>query len=196
MAIITRATKGIPLTHTELDANFTQLDTRTTQGWVMEGVQPEALAGDPDGPGLILFSGGIYAYSYPDNQVTQSYANFDVPLEWATGTDLYAGIHWSTGSATLTGNVRFGLEFVGAPLGSVFSAPYTMYFDSAADGTAYKHNRALSPGLSGVGVSPNQRFLIRMFRDGTHINDTLNGDIFVIGIDFYYQVNKFGGASI
>lgn len=194
--ITTRTSKGSALTYAELDGNFTDLDARTTTAWAMQGVQPDVLAGDPDGPGLILFSGGIYAYSYPNSQVTQSYANFDVPLQWASGTDLYAGIHWSPGAATLTGTVRFGLEFVGAPLGGVFNSPSTMYFESAADGTAYKHYRGLSAPVSGAAVSANQRFLIRIFRDGAHVNDTFNGDIFIIGIDFYYQVNKFGLQSI
>lgn len=194
--IITRSGKGTPLTHAELDNNFTDLDARTNLSWVMQGVQPDILPGDPDGAELNIFIGGLYGYKYFDGQVTQSFANFDVPLEWATGTDLYAGIHWSPGSATVSGTVRFGIEFTGATLGGTFGATNTWYIESAADGTAYKHYRGLSPNMPGSMVLPNQRFLLRIFRDGAHANDTFNDDIFIVGIDFYYQVNKFGLASI
>lgn len=196
MAIITRTAKGTPLTYAELDGNFTQLDTRTTQGWVMEGLAPAPLTGDPEAAELNVFRDGIYQYTYFNSQVTQSFANFDVPFEWAEGTDIYAGIHWSPGVNTSTGTVRFGLEFVGAALNGVFGPSNTWYIESSADGTAYKHYRGLSQAMTGSMVSPNQRFLIRLFRDGAHVNDTFAGDIFIVGIDFYYQVNKFGAASI
>lgn len=198
MAIVTRAGKGSALSHVELDGNFTDLDGRTTLAWAMEGVEPDVRSGDPEGAELNLFRNGIYAYSYFDGQVTQSFANFDLPLSWATGTDIYAAVHWSPGNQTLTGTVRFGLEFVYAPVNGAFGASTTIYIQSPADGTAYKHYQAVNAEgdkFPGSMASPNMRFLVRIFRDGAHVSDTFTGDIFIIGIDFYYQINRFGTQS-
>ncbi len=195
MAIITRAGKGSPLSFAELDGNFTDLDARTQLAWAMEGVEPSPRPGDPDGAEVNLFRNGIYAYTYFSGQVTQSYANFDVPFNWAPGTDLRAAIHWSPGNSTATGNVRFGLEFTYAHVNDTFGASNTFYISGTSDGTAYKHYQSVSSAFSGSLVQPNTRFLIRVFRDGGNVADTLAADVFIVGIDFYYQTNRFGVQS-
>jgi hypothetical protein len=64
-----------------------------------------------------------------------------------------------------------------------------------ATGTAWKHIQAVSSAFSGSLAAPNMRFLIRLYRDGAHVDDTFPDDAYMIGIDFYYQVNKFGTPS-
>ncbi len=195
MPIVYREVKGSPLTYAQLDGNFADLAARTDLAWVMEGVEPSPRPGDPDGAEPNDFRDGIYAYTYFQGQTTQTYANFDVPFNWATDTDLYAAIHWSPGNSTATGNVRFGLQFTYAPVGGTFGASNTFYISGTSDGTAYKHYQSVSSAFSGSMAEANMRFLIRIFRDGSNPADTLATDIFIVGFDLYYQTNKFGLAS-
>lgn len=195
MTIVYREVKGSPLSYAELDGNFADLAARTDLAWVMEGVEPSPRPGDPDGAEANVFIDNVYAYKYFAGQTTQSYANFDVPFNWATGTDLYAAIHWSPGNSTATGNVRFGLDFTYAPVNGVFGSTQTFYVSGTSDGTAYKHYQSVSSAFSGSLAEANTRFVIRIFRDGGNVADTLNADIFIVGFDLYYQTNKFGLAS-
>ncbi len=195
MTIVYRQTKGSPLSYAELDGNFADLAGRTDLAWVMEGVEPSPRPGDPDGAEPNLFRNGIYAYTYFAGQTTQAYANFDVPFDWATDTDLYAAIHWSPGNSTATGDVRFGLEFTYANVDGTFGASDTFYISGTSDGTAYKHYQSISSSFPGTLVEANTRFLIRIFRDGGNVADTLAADLFIVGFDLYYQTNKFGLAS-
>lgn len=195
MPIVYREVKGSPLSYAELDGNFADLAGRTDLAWLMEGVEPAPRPGDPDAAEVGLFRDGIYAYKYFAGQTNQTYANFDVPFNWATNTDLYAAIHWSPGNSTATGNVRFGLEFTYAPVGGTFGASSTFYISGTSDGTAYKHYQSVSSSFPGSLAEANMRFLIRLYRDGSDPLDTLSSDIFVVGFDLYYQTNKFGLAS-
>lgn len=195
MPITLRSVKGSPLTWNELDGNFTDLAGRTDLAWIMEGIEPAPRPGDPNGAEPNVFRDGIYAYTYFAGQTTQAYANFDVPFNWADGTDLRAAIHWSPGNTTNTGNVRFGLEFVVAPVNGVFGPSNTFYITGSADGTPYKHYQSVSDSYPGSLVEANTRFMIRIYRDGSNPLDTLDSDVFIVGFDLYYQTNKFGLAS-
>jgi hypothetical protein len=192
MPITLRGTKGSPLTYAEGDANFSELDARTATAWQMVSVEPDVRSGSGNAVEQVQFRNGIYAYGFVDNAMMEAFSNFDVPLDWAVGTDLYAGIHWSPGASTSTGNVRWGLEFTFAAPNGVFGASQTQYITSAGSGTEYSHIVAESAPFPGASASQNMRFLIRIFRDGADPLDTFVGNAFIIGVDFYYQASRFG----
>jgi hypothetical protein len=162
----------------------------------MDGLEPTLREGVGNPAELAAFKGNTVAYLFIDGSVSETYVNWDVPFQWAAGTDLYAAIHWSPGSSTATGTVRWGLEFTTAPVNGTFGDTSTFYVDSTVStASAWKHIQAVSAPYPGSGVAPNQRFLIRLYRDGASGTDTFANGAYLIGIDFYYQVNKFGTPS-
>lgn len=195
MAITLRSTKGSPLTHAELDGNFTDLAGRTALAWAMDGLEPSVREGAGNPAELVVFRNNVVAYSYAPGSISESYTNWDVPLSWAPGTDLYLAFHWSPGNSTATGSVRWCIEYTGAQVNQAFFPSIIEHYDSAADGTAYKHIQKVSTPFPGNQAAPNMRFLIRIFRDGAAPEDTFPDPAFLIGVDFYYQVSKFGAPS-
>lgn len=196
MTIVYRNVKGSALTYAELDGNFSDLAGRTDLAWMMDGLEPTLREGVGNPAELAAFKGNTVAYLFVDGSVSEAYVNWDVPFNWAPGTDLYAAIHWSPGAATNTGTVRWGLEFTTAPVNGTFGDTTTFYIDSAVStASAWKHIQAVSAPYDGDTVAPNQRFLIRLFRDGASGSDTFGASAFLVGIDFYYQVSKFGTPS-
>ena len=204
MTITLRSTKGSALTYAELDGNFTDLAARTALSWAMSGSEPTVREGTANAPTLATFRNGIYAWSYPNGEMSQAYLNFDVPFDWASGTDLYVGIHWSPGNTSLTGNVRFGLEFTyawsyGPTANSIFGPTQTVYITATqADGTPYMHYLNFidtADAFPGSAVQQNMRFLVRIFRDGGNAGDTFAAPIFITGTDFFYQTNRFGTST-
>lgn len=202
MTIITRSEKGAPLTHAELDNNFTELDDRTAPSWTVVNITPEVRPGDVEAPELTNFYGGLYEYVYFDGQTSSSYANFCVPMDYKIGTPLKAAVQWTPGNFSHDGNIRFGFEFsyawaygsLAAPTNHAFSAPQTIYtLASGHTGMTYhQHTHFFETEIPGELVQHNMRFLIRFFRDGASELDTFAGDVFVTGLGFYYQRDKFG----
>lgn len=204
MPIVYRDVKGSALSYSELDGNFADLAARTALSWAMIGADPVIREGTSGAPQLSIFRGGIYEYEYASGQTNESYLNFDVPFDYATGTDLMVGVHWSPGSSTATGTVRFGFEFTYAwayapGANSNFGATQTIYVTaSQADGTAYAHYTNFNDpanNFPGSGVQQNMRFLVRFFRDGTNVADTFPASAYIVGVDFFYQTNRFGTAN-
>lgn len=196
MTIILRNTKGSALTYSELDGNFTDLDNRTKLAWRMDGLEPTLREGVGNPAELAAFKGNTLSYQFVPSALAETFVNWDVPFGWASGTDLYAAIHWSPGSSTSTGTVRWKLEFTYAAVNGTFGDTSTVTVDSTiGSSSAWKHIQAISSAFSGSLVSPNTRFLIRLYRDGAATEDTFPDNAYLIGIDFYYQVDKFGTPS-
>lgn len=165
--------------------------------WQMDGLEPTLREGIGNPCELANFIGGTVAYRFVPNSSTEAFVNWDVPMTWARGTDLYAAVHWSPGASTNTGNVRWGMEFVGGKVGFTFNTtPQYFYILGAADGTAWKHIQSVSDPYPATYVEVNKRFLIRFFRDGAHVDDTFPDDAFLVGVDFYYQVDRSGQPTI
>jgi len=204
MTIVYRDVKGSALSYSELDGNFADLAARTALSWSQIGGEPNVEQGSANAPTLDVFRDGINAWSYPNGQLSQAYITFDVPFDWAVGTDLMIGIHWSPGASANTGNVRFGAEFTyawsyGPGASNVFGPTSTIYINaSQASGTPYtsyiNFNDPANNFPSSL-VQPNMRFLARIFRDGGNVGDTFAAPIFIIGTDFFYQTNKFGTST-
>lgn len=204
MPIVYRLVKGSPLTFSEEDGNFAELAGRTDLAWAMIGAEPTIREGTGSAPQLSIFRGGVYEYEYASGQTNESYLNFDLPLDYATGTDLVVAVHWSPGSSTATGTVRFGFEFTyawayGPGANCNFGTTQTVYINATqANGTAYAHYtnfNAPADNFPGSAAQQNMRFLVRFFRDGTNGADTFPASVFVIGADFFYQTNRFGTAT-
>lgn len=196
MTIVYRLVKGSALTYAELDGNFADLAGRTDQAWAMDGLEPTLREGVGNPAELATFRGNTLAYQFVSGSVMETYVNWDVPFNWAEGTDIYAAIHWSPGASTNTGTVRWGIEFTYAAVNGTFGNTSTIYVDPAVStSSAWKHIQSVSSSFSGALADPNTRFLIRLFRDGAATEDTFPDNAYLIGIDFYYQVNKFGTPS-
>lgn len=204
MTIVYRQTKGSPLSYSELDGNFADLAGRTDLAWAQIGSEPTVRDSEPYAPVFASFRGGVYEYAYANGVLNESHLNFDVPFDWAPGTDLAVGVHWSPGSSTATGNVRFGLEFTYAwsyapGANSVFGPTQTIYVNAnQSDGTPYAHYINFNDpanNFPGSMVQQNMRFLVRFFRDGANAGDTFPDPIFVVGVDFFYQTSRFGTAT-
>lgn len=194
MTITLREIKGSPLTYSELDNNFVDLAGRTDQAWSMVSVEPSTRSGAPNAPELEPWYGGISAWAYYPDQDMECFATFDVPYDWVAGTGFRFGIHFAVGNTTLTGNVRLSREFTVASPGGVFPSP-TVGGGSlvAIDGTPYKMYQLFSPTeYPGTGLTPNSAIVNRFFRNGVNVLDTFEEKIYILGIDFYYQRNKFG----
>jgi len=195
MTITLRSTKGSPLTWNELDGNFTDLAGRTALAWQMDGLEPTLREGFGNPAELATFRGNTTAYEFVPGSTMETFVNWDVPFQWA-GTDLYAASHWSPGVSTSTGTVRWGLEFTAASVNGTFGDTSTFYIDATVStASAWKHIQSVSAPYPAAGAEPNTRFLIRLFRDGAAIQDTFPDDAYLVGIDFYYQVNRFGTPS-
>lgn len=196
MTITLRSSKGSPLTHAELDGNFTDLAARTATAWAMDGLEPSVREGAGNPAELVPFYGNIAGYSYAAGSVSESFTNWDVPLSWAPGTDLYLAFHWSPGNSNASGTVRWCIEYTGAGVDGLFFAPITEFYDSPHSANmAYHHHQVVSTPFPGSQAMPNMRFLIRIYRDGAAVQDTFPDPAFLLGVDFYYQVSKFGTPS-
>lgn len=196
MPITLRSTKGSPLTWNEMDGNFSDLADRTNEAWMMDGLEPTLRSGYGNPAELATFKGNTLAYEFVPDSEMETYVNWDVPFNWAPGTDLYAAVHWSPGASTSTGTVRWGIEFTYAAVNGTFSETSTIYIDSTVSiAEAWRNIQAVSSPFLGSMAEPNMRFLIRLFRDGAAVEDTFPDSAYLVGIDFYYRVNKFGTAS-
>ena len=201
MTIVYRSTKGSNLTPSEVDGNFIDLNARTTRSWAQVGGEPAVLEGSGNAPELLPFIGGISAWSYGPNSLSEAFSTSDLPFDWAPGTDLVYGLHWSPGNSTATGKVRFGLEFTyawtyGQGASSVFPATTIIYVEPTITvGIAYEHYLTFNEpaqNFPGSVAQQNMRFLVRVFRDGGHVNDTFPDPVFIIGTDLFYQTDRLG----
>ena len=196
MTIVYRQTQGTPLSWAQLDGNFADLAGRTNTAWAMEGLEPTLREGLGNPAELVDFKGGTFVLGFSPTTNQEAFVIWDVPLEWAIGTDIYAGIHWSPGVSSAAGNVRWGFEFTTAPINGIFGDTTFFYVTDSSTSTAYRHIQSISDPYPGASAAPNQRFVIRFFRDASNVADTFPDIAYLLGIDFYYQVNKFGQPSI
>lgn len=201
MAITLRSSKGSALTYEELDGNFNSLNDRTKLAWAQVGGEPSVVEGSGNAPELVPFIGGINAWSYNPTSLSEAFSTSDLPFDWAPGTNLVYGIHWSPGNSTATGTVRFGLEFTfawayGQNSASVFVPTTTVYIQPTITvGRAYEHYLHFNnpeDTFSGTMAQQNMRFLVRVFRDGGNAADTFPDPVFIIGTDLFYQTDRNG----
>lgn len=161
------------------------------------------LGGSKD-PGFAVFkddgagSQGVFAYGFDAGIEEETYFSVQLTHAWVEGSDIYPHVHWSPGSSTNTGTVRWGLEYtvanpVNAP-GRVFGDTTTIYVDDAAEGEAYRHQIAAFDPIDMTGYRASVVLLCRLFRDATNVADTFTADAVALSVDFHIQQVGRGGS--
>lgn len=194
MTITTRSGKGSELTWNELDGNFTDLESRVT-GW-NDLVQAVIIRpGAPAAPSLGVFRDGIYAYQFAPDDINECFANFHLGHDYVPGTMVYPHVHWSPHTTSI-GNVRWAFEYTWArradSTGQIsFPATETLYIESGvAVPSQYMHKVNESGegfGIPGSTMEVDALLLCRIFRDGTHPNDTFPDAVNLLTVDIHYQ---------
>lgn len=193
MTIITRQGKGSPLTFVEADNNLTELDSRTQLGW-RDNVIQMVSRGDITAPPFRTFRDNIQLYGFSHIDTQEVFGQFHIDHDYAMGTALYPHVHWAH-NTTAVGTVRWGIEYTVAKghQQMAFGPTTTVYVEQATDGTQYKHYIAEvsdANAIPGTNIEPDTIILMRVFRDATHSNDTLDGDAFGMCLDLHYQADK------
>lgn len=208
MTITTRTGKGAALTYAELDANFTDLDTRTGSGWNDLVADVQARTG-ANAPSFGQYRDGIYLFSFDPNTMNECWANFHVRHDYIADTMIYPHVHWST-NTTSTGTIRWGVEYTwarrddytggGANTGQVdFPATNTLYIEhTLSTNEQYQHQvneAADGNGIPGTGIQEDAVIMCRFFRDAAHPNDTFPDAVYLITVDLHYQCNSLATPS-
>lgn len=194
-ALLTSSGKGAPLTPTEADNNLNTLETRTGDGWrdMISEINPRS---GGTAPALSLYRDGIYLYEFASDQMQEVFSNFHIDHDYKLNTMLYPHLHFVT-TSTAGGVVRLGFEYTyakGHGLGT-FPATTTLTLDFTIPANSqHVHFIAEVPqgqGIPGTNIDTDGAILMRIYRDGTHANDTFTGTIFGIFSDLHYEVDRY-----
>ncbi len=197
MTIITYAGKGSTLDTNELDGNFNDLATRTNAGWA-DIVSELYIRGGPASPTVTVFKGGIYLYEFMPADTLEVFANFHIPHTWKAGTMVYPHVHFVT-TSNATGVVRWGFEYTLArrhdSTGQVtFGATQTISVDfTIPSNSADKHFVCEAPNLGGIpgtNLEVDAMILMRIYREGSHVNDTFADSVWGITADCHIEIDR------
>ena len=195
MSLVYRATKGEPLTHEELDANFAELDLRTGPGW-SDMLAPLSAANIPPSAAPTMTDFGPthtprrreYAFDINDYIFCQA---FHVNHDIKPGGQAYVHVHWTTGG-TSQESVKWEFTIMRA-LGhnqANFAAPVVKTVTQAAQGTAWRHMVAEVDVADALTLSePDELILVTLRRVTNGGTDNAN-TVFGITVDFHYERDR------
>lgn len=195
MTITLRGSKGSALTTTEMDGNFSDLDTRTKSGWNDLVGEIGVRGGSPNAPTFTNYKGGLYLYSFDSNSTNECFIEFHVNHDYVHGTMMYPHMHFIP-STNNSGVVRWGFEYTWArrsdSTGQVsFPSTNTLYvnFTVSANQIDYHHVAEMSDGngIPGTGIETDAVVLLRVFRDAGDPADTYPDPVFGFYVDLHYQ---------
>jgi len=173
---------------------------RPASGW--QDMLADLVRGKPGGtsPTWGTFKNGTEAWKFADSQVESLHVSFHMPHDLAftfpsaDGTvgapKLYPHIHWSP-SGTNTGTVRFGIEYTYARGYGIdaFPASTTIYLEASGSGVDCDHLITETTDAAAIEDATHETdalMKVRVFRDGTHANDTFTGGVFIHYVDLHY----------
>ncbi|MCP5006179.1 MAG: hypothetical protein GY941_19895 [Planctomycetes bacterium] len=143
-------------------------------------------------PVLVDFVGDIPQYSFSAGQLRELTVNFHFNHDIKQGSLFYPHVHW-TPSDDSAGVVRWGMEYTLA-LGhnqEAFPVSETIYVEQAAAEVDRMHQIAeYAPGIDFAALEPDILLVMRVFRDGTHVNDTYPNAVFGLCADIHYLADR------
>jgi hypothetical protein len=146
-------------------------------------------------PTWSVFRDGISAYAFAPGTMNELWCSLHIGHDYVPGSMVYPHIHCAVTTAN-TGVVRWGIEYTFARGYGVdsFPASTTVFIEQTIGGTPYSH--MISEAVEGSGIvlsncEPDMLFLMRVFRDAGHVNDTFPDDAYGLFADLHYQSDGF-----
>lgn len=147
-------------------------------------------------PTFAVFRDGVRAWQFPSNADKELFGSWQVPHNYAEGTELRPHLHWATNTTTATGNVVWKLEWtVAGTLGSTWATTTTSTIDyTFTENQQYKHLISpFSPVVPGDGLKVSNVGMWRLYRDVSE--DSYTDGVFAISLDLHYQVDALGSDA-
>lgn len=149
-------------------------------------------------PDLISFAPAttnLQVYGFDGTTITeQVFFVVQLPHSYKEGSDITPHVHW-TPVDTNSGNVKWFLEYSWANNEIAFSAPTTISVIDAADGTAWKHQKAFFSPIVGTGKTISSMLVCRLYRNPTDAEDTYGSDAAFLEIDFHFEQDTLGSQT-
>jgi hypothetical protein len=149
---------------------------------------PEWVQFQNDGAG----STGVYQLAFDDTLDEEIFFSEKLPSGWKSDAPAYPHVHLS-GHTTATTVSRWCAENTIAKEGATFATTVTACVDCTHPGVSRQHFVCDFASVSLAGLDPTAVWLVRLYREGSHTNDTYTGDVFLHRVGFTTQVDKVGG---
>lgn len=146
-------------------------------------------------PTFTTMISGLQAYSFSAASMNQLFVSFHIDHDILRGSKIYPHVHWTPGSSTDTGTVRWGIEYtVAAGHGrGEFGASTTIYLEQAGPGVAHRHMIVEASDEQAIDAPEIDSLIVcRVFRDAAHANDTFAAACFGLYMDMHYQADRVG----
>ena len=162
-------------------------------GW--DDITADLSSGKPGAtsPTWAAFRNGIYAWQFGASTDDELFITFHIKHDYAEGSKVYPHVHWSP-NTTSTGTVRFGMEYTIAKGHDqeAFPATSTIYVEETlSSNKQYQHFvTECSDAQAFDAYEADTLILMRIFREGSHANDTFPDGIFALTADIHFQVDK------
>lgn len=149
-----------------------------------------------DGSGSV----GVYGSWFRTNQTEDLFFEVQMPHGWKEGSNLYPHIHWSPKTDTSGNKVRWGFESIWVNVGGTFGNTTVVYAEDpitpiGPSPTAYQHVISGFSSIDGGGQTLSSILICRVFRDGTHANDSYNNSALMLQFDFHYEIDADGSRQ-
>lgn len=147
-------------------------------------------------PTWSTFRDGIKGFAFSPTGGDEIWISFHINHDFKLGTAIYPHVHWSP-NTTSTGTVRWGVEYTAAKghQQSNFGSSNTIYIEQTV-GSADQYGHYIAESSDGDAISSDELevdalVLMRIFRDGSHVNDTFPDDVFGFFVDLHVQIDRF-----
>ena len=199
--LLTRAAKGSELTWAEGDANTTETERRTGAGW---RDYPFIIA-PPEGslyaPTYAVWEDDFRLLVFAPARRTDGEGTIHLDHDYISGTMVYPHHHWTlnTNNAGVS-RWLFTWKFArraDSPTGIIrFSAAQIIVVETAVPANSAGLHMVSEPATGSGMYHPDfdvdTVIMLRVTRDGEHVNDTFEADAFSICGDAHARVDKIG----
>jgi hypothetical protein len=152
-------------------------------------------------PAYSTFSGSLMAYWFSPTTQEEVFISAQMPHAW-DGSAVYPHFHWfaTTESSVAGHQVRWGIEYTWASIGSTFPAAATVYASTGYPNEQIAVNKhyvtsfaKIEPTISQNGIS--SMLMMRLFRDSTVAGDSFTHGAFLLEFDLHYRMNMIGSRQ-
>lgn len=145
--------------------------------------------------------GDLRSYWFSPSTLEELYLAAQFPHAW-DGSAIYPHMHWfaTTASSVAGHQVRWGMEYSWANIGSTMSVPATVYASTAYPSEQIEENKHYITSFSPIIPTTVQNglssmMLIRIFRDSTVLEDTFVHGAWLLEFDIHYKMNMVGSRQ-